>query len=322
MSRRPDLFIIGAQKAGTTSLYTYLEGHPDVYMSPIKEPHYFTTDRAIQRRRYEFPGDEAGYLSLFSEATDEKRLGEASTSYLSSHPAASHMHSFQPEAHIIAMLRNPIDQMQAYHNERVQNGSEPITDFEAAVRADDDRRAGRRLPPGFNSISAVYFDNALFGEHLSRWIETFGPNRVHAIVFDDFAADTAGEFRRVLEFLDVDPTYQPASFEARNASNRRRGGVVRRLVDNRPAQSLRHRALPAVIGETNTYRLARRFSRSKLNRLPYQREEVPAALRKELQERFTPDVARLGPLLGRDLLAEWFGESGVEAPASGRLALR
>ncbi len=305
---KPNLFIVGAPKSATTSLYAYLEGHPEIYMSPVKEPFYFSSDvHGSLRRPYHYPDDEAAYLALFEDATDQKWLGEASTNYLVSKVAAGLVHDFQPESRIIAMLRNPVDLMYALHNERVSNGAEPIVDFAAAVAAEDDRRAGRRLPENFNSLGAVYADNALLGEQLQRWLDAFGRERVHVIVFGDFARDTAGEFRKVLEFLAVDPTYTPASFEARNRSNRRRGGFVRGLVDSRVAQGLRHRVLPAVIGEKSAYRIARRFSRSRFNRRAYQRPPMSPELYAQLEEFFAPDVARLGRLIGRNLGAEWFG---------------
>ena len=70
MTRKPDLFIIGAPKSGTTSLFAYLSGHPDVYMSPMKEPLYFAPDVLSGRSGHPFtyPEDEAAYLALFAEA--------------------------------------------------------------------------------------------------------------------------------------------------------------------------------------------------------------------------------------------------------------
>ena len=304
---KPNLFIVGAPKSGTTSLYAYLESHPNVFMSPVKEPFYFSPDvEGSLRRPYHYPDDEAAYLALYDEATDQRYRGEASTNYLVSHQAAGLVHDFSPDSKIIAMLRNPVDLMYALHNERVSNGAEPIIDFGEAVKAEDDRRAGRRLPEHFNSLGAVYADNAKLGEQLKRWLDEFGRERVHVIVFGDFGRDTPGEFKRVLEFLDIDPSYKPDSFEARNSSNRRRAGAVRKMVDSGPAQAMRHRVLPAVVGEKTTYRLAKRFSRSRFNRRAYQRPPLPPELYDQLKQSFKPDVALLSELIGRDLNAEWF----------------
>src|SRR6187551_2293912 len=151
--RRPDLFIIGAPKSGTTSLYEYLEGHPEVFMSPVKEPGYFSGDvNREHRRRFSYPADEAKYLALFADARDEKRLGEASTRYILSPAAAAQVKDFQPDARIVAILRNPVEMIHSLHGELVSTGDEDITDFAEALAADHDRAEGRRLPPGANPL--------------------------------------------------------------------------------------------------------------------------------------------------------------------------
>lgn len=309
MTRRPDVFIIGAPKSGTTSLYEYLDQHPDVYMSPVKEPFYFSPDvLGGLRRRFHYGVDEAAYLALFADAGSQKRLGEASTRYLVSHVAPGHIRAFQPEARIIAMLRNPVDFIHALHNERVSQGAEDVADFETALALDDERRAGNRLPPGSNPLGAVYRDNARFGEQLQRWLDAFGRERVLVIIFDDFAADTAGVFARVLEFLEVDSSFRPASFEVINRSHRLRGGIVRKLIESAPAQFIAHRAMPALVGENATSRIARRFRHSRVNRRPNPRPQLPAALRRQLQSELEPDVALLSRLIGRDMVREWLSE--------------
>ena len=304
---KPDLFIIGAPKSGTTSLYGYLAGHPEVYMSVVKEPLYFCPDvrSGHNRRRLEYPRDEASYLQLFSDARDQKRLGEATTRYLVSREAARLVHEFQPNAFAIAMLRNPVEMVYALHNERVSQRHETLTDFEQALAADADRSRGLGLPPGTNDLGGVYRESARYADPLARWIAALGSERVHVIVFDDFARDTAHEFQRVLEFLAVDPDYRPASFAVRNASHRQRQWV-RRIMDSGPGNWATHDALPALIGPNARARLALRFRQSRLNRRPAPRPPIPQRLRRDLEEEFRPDAERLGAMLGRDLAALWF----------------
>jgi hypothetical protein len=310
LPRRPDLFIIGAPKSGTTSLYDYLDGHPDVYMSPVKEPAYFSPDmKAGFKHRFSYGEDDEAYLALYAEAKDEKRLGEASTRYLASLEAPNLIHDFEPNSKIIAILRNPVEMVYALHNERVSHGAEDVAEFEQALALDDERRAGKRLPHGSNARGAVYRDNARFGEQVQRWIDAFGRENVLVIVFDDFAKDTPGQFKRVLEFIEVDPTYQPEAFAVSNASHRSRGGPVRMLFESRLARWGRRRALPAVMGENRAARLARSVRHSRLNRRPNPRPPMKPELVKELQDYFADDVAHLGRIVGRDLNKEWFGRS-------------
>ena len=157
------------------------------------------------------------------------------------------------------MLRNPVEVIYALHNERVSQGVEELVDFEEALAADDDRRVGRRLPAGANALGAVYRDSARFGEQLERWLADFGRDRVHAIVFDDFVADTPTEFRKVLQFLSVDDSYLPSTFAASNVSHQRRRGPMGAILSSRGVGIARQRLLPAIVGEEGAARLARRF---------------------------------------------------------------
>ncbi|MEP7360051.1 MAG: sulfotransferase [Chloroflexota bacterium] len=309
VARRPDLFIIGAPKSGTTSLYEYLLRHPQVFMSPTKEPFYFCPDaRMGPRPRLEYPADEARYLELFAGAGKAVRLGEATTRYLGSGEAPRLVRDFSPDAYIVASLREPVTMLQALHNERVANGNEDITDFGAALEADDDRRRGRRLPPGANSRGAVYRDVARYADQLEHWLEAFGPERVQVIVFDDLVADPAATFRRLLEFLDVDTDYRPAEFAAHNRRYRPRRSV-RVVTDSRLGRLVSDRALPALIGESRRAQLALRFRHSRLVRQQVIVEPVAPAIRAALEREFEPDVVRLSALIGRDLGLLWFGKS-------------
>src|SRR4051794_30295372 len=250
------MFIVGAPKCGTTSLYVYLEGHPDVFMSPVKEPMYFSADaRGAPRRRFAYGSEESAYLALFDAARDEKVVGEASTSYLASQVAPRLIHQFDPAARIVIMLRNPVDMMYSLHGERVSFGREPLQNFEEALAADEDRMAGRNVPDRATALRVAYRSAASYGEQVGPWLDEFGRDAIHVIVFEDFVADTALEFRRLLEFLGIDAEYAPASFVARRRSHRRRRGPLRRVVDTRVARWVAHRLLPATLGRTNSTRL-------------------------------------------------------------------
>ena len=136
MSRLPNFFLVGAPKAGTTSLYSYLDQHPEIFMSAIKEPHFFAdeirkehcdpelrrrmaTDNGSLRdflsgpmREKRFGGivsDWEDYLRLFANATDESALGEASVCYLWSRTAPGRIAEKIPNAKILVMLRDPAE---------------------------------------------------------------------------------------------------------------------------------------------------------------------------------------------------------------------
>jgi hypothetical protein len=317
MTRRPDTFIIGAPKAGTTSLYAYLREHPQVFMSREKEPEYFAPDMVHMRRGrpYLHPQDEGRYLALFSRVTTQIRVGEASASYLASHEAPRLLRGFQPDARYIAIVRNPVDLLYSLHGHRVAHGSEWIEDFAAALEADEDRRNGRNLQLGRAGRGAAYRDYAMLGEQLRRWFDEIGRERIHTIVFDDFIANTALEYAKVLRFLAVDDALEPPATGARNVSHRRRSGLMPLVLQNSLVRWVSRQALPAVVGERATAKLARRVDRQRFVREPVTIKPMATETRAQLELEFNDDVAELGALIGRDLKAEWFQRGQHDAAA-------
>ena len=308
MTRIPDLFIVGAPKSGTTSLYEWLKGHPEIFMTRVKEPCFYSRDLAQDKSgnflRYET--DRERYLALFEDAGHATRVGEASTRYLYSKDAAELIAKDQPAAHIVVMLRNPVDMIASLHAHKLAGGTEDVADFEGALAAEDDRRAGRRIPRDSNPLLATYRDRAHFGEQVGRWFNAFGRDQVHVILFEEMVRDPQTHFRRLLEFLEVDPTYQPSSFAAHNLAHSSRGGLVRSFARTKPVQFATWRLLPALIGDSRTRELSRRLGHSQLRRSTAKRAEVPAALRRRLEGEFAADVARLSELIGRDVASVWF----------------
>jgi hypothetical protein len=312
MPRRPNLFLIGAPKSGTTSLHRYLQEHPEVFMSRVKEPGYFAPDVVPRTGRVlRYPERESEYLSLFADAQNQKWLGESSTNYLMSIKAPELVHTFDPDSRLIAMVRNPVDLVYSLHGQRIATDSEWIDDFAEAIAADDDRRQGKRLPRNHQGWGVAYRDNALLGDQLERWLGFFNRGQLHVIVFDDFSAQTAVEFRKALAFLEVDDSFEPESFDAHNASYRPRGRIgraYRRLLRNPASRWVSGRALPAALGEARTARLANRFGARRMSRQPHEPEPLSPELRHQLEEEFTADVTKLGQIIGRDLVTEWFAK--------------
>src|SRR5205814_1654929 len=130
------------------------------------------------------------YLALFKDARDDQHAGEASPWYLYSKSAAQEIREFEPTARAIIMLRNPVDVMYGQHSQLVFNQREDVTDFAQALAAEDDRRAGHRLPADAIRPEALYYRQSVqFPEQIERYRDVFGADRVHYIVFDDLVAD-------------------------------------------------------------------------------------------------------------------------------------
>ena len=212
----PNFFIIGAARSGTTSLYHYLGQHPDVFMSPVKEPRYFAMDGV--RAATESSGEELvwsgtitsreEYEALFLGVKDETAVGEASVLYLWSERAAEAIRNQVPEAKLIVSLRNPVDRAFSNfrHNRRL--GFEANDSFEAAL-ADD---AVRHY--------SAYVENGMYAFLLGRYFARFRRDQISVQLYDDLCIDSAAVVRRLLRFLGVDDRVALRTEEVANASAR------------------------------------------------------------------------------------------------------
>jgi hypothetical protein len=157
-------------------------------------------------------------------------------------------------------------------------------------------------------MHTVYIERGKLAPRLRAWREVFGPDRVHAFVFEELVRYPETVFRALLEFLEVDPGYRPPAFEAFNASHRPRSRLLRRLTDTPPAQFVAWKVLPRLIGDAGAHRLARAVTRA--NRRPSPRPSMSVQLRDRLRETFASDVAELSAMVGRDLAADWWRGQG------------
>jgi hypothetical protein len=192
--RRPNFFIIGAPKSGTTSLYYYLKSHPDVFMPVVKEPHYFSSDLDYHIHFYQ---TEAQYLRLFAGARNHhKAIGEASVSYISSDLAPAAMEAFNPDAKIIVLLRDLVEALYSFHMELAFRGRTGAT-FENNIGA---------APSGdFNYYRLVQQWPARIREYQQR----FGEDNVKILLFEDLVENPAAVYRETLAFLELDTSFQP-----------------------------------------------------------------------------------------------------------------
>jgi hypothetical protein len=294
---RPDFFIVGAFKAGTTALYEYLRRHPQIYMPFHKEPHFFGDDLTRHYGRM----SRAEYMALFRGAKPGQRVGEASTWYLYSTSAAREIEQFTPTAQIIVQLRNPVDVMYAQHSQLLFRSDETLSDFEAALAAEPARRRGERVrPPPVRPETLFYRHSVRFADQVERYLAVFGRDRVHVILFDDLVRDTAETYRHALEFLGIDTAFRP-DFAIYNENKRVRIGALQRLVFNPPGPlsgaARRLRRLPLAHHVRDAI--------LRLNSEPDKRPALDPELRARLQRELRPEIERLSRVIGRDLSAWW-----------------
>lgn len=296
---KPNFFIVGAPKSGTTSLAVYLGEHPEVFMlKGWDEPHFFGGDLP---KEYRFKGDEQEYLALFEGAKGCKRIGEKSTWYLYSKQAAWEIKEYAPESKIIIMLRNPVDMMQSLHAHNLYKGYEDIDNFEEALAAQADREAGRRIPEFIPMVDHLFYTRVpRYTEQVQRFFKVFGRDNVFPVIFEEFKRDTPGIYYQTVKFLDLDPGFTPA-FKVWNPRRHARSQSLRDFYRN-PPQLLRSKVGRVVLPPT-----AQRFIIKFLKKINTEHKPPPPiskALRQELIGEFYEEIKRLSRLTGCDF-SQW-----------------
>jgi sulfotransferase family protein len=305
--RLPDFFLVGHSKSGTTALYEMLRSHPQIFMPDLKEPVFFATELPRQAHRYSAPATLAEYLSLFQAAEPTQRLGEASASYLWSRSAAGRIAEAQPEARIVAILREPASFLRSLHLQCLQSHYETEKDFQRALALEAPRRAGKNIPPrSLWPQVLLYSEHVRYVEQLRRYDAVFAPEQLLVLIYDDFRRDNEATVRKVLRFLEVDDSLPIESVEA-NPTVRMRSQSLDELVH---AVSFGagpvSRALNLTLKRLVPRPVRRRALIATQRHLVVGEPESPdAELMTDLRRRFRPEVAALSEYLGRDLIRLW-----------------
>ena len=191
--RRPNLFLIGAMKSGTTSLHAYLGSHPEIFMCPEKEPQFFAKETVWSR-------GEDWYLGLFAGAEDESVIGESSTVYsrIPYFPGVpERIAKFNPEARFIYIMRDPLERTISQYWFRVRFHQER-RDMLTAVREDLQLTA----PSNYAMQLAPYF-------------ERFGSDRIATLTFEELSRNTSKVIADLFTWLGVDRSFVPANLGQR-----------------------------------------------------------------------------------------------------------
>jgi hypothetical protein len=210
----PIFLIIGAPRCGTTALYRALMQHPQIFMSPEKEPHFFAFEgevikwngpRASNIDRYWRTRTTSlkEYEKLFDKAGTAKALGEASPCYMTVPRACQRIRYYIPRAKLIAILRNPVDRAYSHFCHCVRRGFEPILDFGEALQKEDERTAKDWGLPWY------YKQNGLYYKQLKGYYNLFSKKQLRVYLYDDFAADPFSVLRDIFHFLNVDDSFSP-----------------------------------------------------------------------------------------------------------------
>jgi len=195
MNKLPNFFIIGAQKAGTTSLYEYLRQHPDIFMSKPKEPNFFADDDKYSKGL-------DYYSKFFAECKDEKMIGEASTaysSYLHLEKTIKRIYKFNPEIKLIYVLRNPFSRAYSSYWWNVRMQAEPLS-FDEALQQEENRTYKdvlEQLDPWSYKRRGLYFNI------IQQYLKYFPKKNLKVILLEDLNSSLIKICNDVYSFLNL-----------------------------------------------------------------------------------------------------------------------
>lgn len=279
MTGKQQFFIVGAPKCGTTSLASWLAEHPEIFFSPIKEPHYYNDDmqkRTVRNRR--------AYTRLFRDVKEQhKAVGEGSTWYLYSRNAINNIEKDFPAAKYIVLVRNPVDMAVSlyWHNRRRMN--EDQESFEQAWALQEDRRAGRRIPKGcMDPAYLQYHDACALGSLVEKLVKTVGHDRVLMLRLENMQQDPMSVYHKVLSFIGVKDDSRQL-FPVENESSEYRSAWIQVLM--RIGYKLK-----LLLGIKKSLGVA------SLNEKKREKEAIPPELRKKLTDIFSGEIKKIDKL--------------------------
>ncbi|HWJ59462.1 MAG TPA: sulfotransferase [Sphingomicrobium sp.] len=294
MTRKPNLFIVGAPKCGTTAWAQYLSTHPDIFFSPVKEPHYFSPDMP-KTGTDNFPTEDK-YLALFEHSGNAKILGEGSTRYLRSQEAARNIRQFNPDAKIIIFVRDQPDYLPSLHNHLVWRKDECITDFKTAWNL-----SGKREQTNIGSYSRGakfldYMEAGAFSPQVERYFDQFPEDQIRVFHYQDWTRDPRATYLEILKFLGVADDGR-SEFPRVNAARRRRTKFLWRLLKDPPRPARAAVALAKRLTGARTLHLARflRWADTKKGG----QTRADDGVKQEIAAHFEADNAKLEPRIWR-----------------------
>jgi hypothetical protein len=293
----PNFLVLGTAKAGTSSLYTYLKQHPDVYLSPTTELNFFAHEggdlnfRGPRDLEYIW-GDSLvatyeNYRKQFGGVEQQTAIGEFSTHNLDASQAPARIKRYVPDAKMIAILRNPAERAFSAFSHMVRDEREQTSDFRAALAREPDRIRDNWEPLWH------YKSMGFYGAQLSRYFEAFDRKQIRVYIYDDFIARPLEVVQDIFAFIGVDPDFVPDMSEQRNVSIIPRSRRLDKMIRGKSVirTTLGTMLPPEFRSRTRSYIMRRNTMRLRMD----------PGMRRELTHAFHDDIKLLERLLDRDL---------------------
>lgn len=294
---RPNFFLVGAAKSGTSAMANFVAQHPQIFMSAVKEPYFLSEVPECTLEEY---------LGLFKEGRNFAIRGEATTGYLFDKSSPRKINEFAPNAKIAMILRNPVDMAFSFWQYLKINGSEYLDFFEAletravGLRRDEATRLTGR-PENY-----LYVSRARYADQVQRYLDRFPREQLHIILYDEFNSAQSETLAGLFSFLEVDSTFEP-TMKRVNVTGERRSRLLQNLTQRR--YPMLKSLLPLK---------ARKRVREVIKRINSTRTtswQLSDAERAKVWVYFEDDVARLETITGLDGLSNrWIPRAVNHAP--------
>jgi hypothetical protein len=315
----PFAFIVGAPRCGTTTLAGFLQQHPAVCFSAVKEPHFFSRDEldGLSEDQTERLVAEEYLQRFFGQCSGTEKLrAEGSVTYLYAPERMAPILKLWPDAKFVIALRDPLAMLPSLHQRLLVTGDENITDFRSAWAKIEDRARGRSIPRSAIDPRFLRYDEAgALGKHVEQFLAAVGRERCHIVLFDDLAGDPEGTYRGLCRFLDIDP-WPGTSFDAKRINKSFRIGWLQRMLKRPPkavrsvlaGQKFRTREKKLDAREGRAIAAVFRVRKRLLdwNKVPAKREPLDPEIRQQIIDRLRDDIILLSRVIDRDL-SHWLG---------------
>ncbi len=301
----PNFFVLAPARSGTTTLHRLLDQHPEVYMCPVKETHFFAMEgngreqgtldqdrlrRLIAAGAYQAQvTDIQTYSRLFDGVRGEKAIGEACPTYFRSPRAPERIRHHVPQARFVVVLRHPVDRAFSAYMSHARRHGWPLEGFAGIGRL------CARVSPEEASKRFGFVEGGYHSVHLRRYLGLFGRGRIQVHLFDELMADIQGGLRKIYAFLGVEESFSADTSVRYGATGLPRSRLLHTLLESSTGSlALRARLRPFVPR-------ALRRAISHLRDWNLVKPQIPPDVRRDWIRVYEEDIRELGRLIDRDL---------------------
>lgn len=309
-NKLPTFLIVGAVKAGTTSLHEYLQQHPQIFMSPVKETNYFSdADMLFEHFNLDYRQDISTdidkylegpmnkkihiahvrtwqqYCKLFRDVSNETVIGEVSNSYLFLPSTAAEIKKRLPEIKIVMILRNPVERLYSQFLMNLKLGKIKEKNLLKEIENDQQKQI-----KGWG-VSHLYLEVGMYYEQVKRYLEVFDASSIKIILYDDYKRNAHAVMQDLFSFLGADDSFTLDMSAKYNEAGMPRFGKLNYFLTQSGIYTLSKKIVPENL-------------KQKVKNMFYSKENIPKITEEEktyLKEYYYNDIMNLEQLISRDL---------------------